>query len=127
MNEVLFVRELPDDGYRGNACLVRLGDDYFVVSTINYAPDHGGSETLAFPAYQNGEVIEYEDVAGGRGWTREQTIAELAEKGPHPEAMGRGIYGDTKPANERTTEEMSEAAVRVLQALVSEFRLFEDD
>ena len=42
MTAVVFVRELT--GWRGQACLVRRGDEYFAVSSID---DLGFGETLA--------------------------------------------------------------------------------
>lgn len=98
------IKELDRDG--PSACLYRLGDDYFVISSISVAPDHGGPETLAFAADAEGEITDWSDVAGGRGWSREETIAELEKVGPDPESAGRGIFGDTEKLNERGAEEL---------------------
>jgi len=74
------VRELPGWG-SGDACLVRKGDEYFVVSSV-VAP-FSGFETLAFRSDSEavvGPVGEdnWLEVAGGRGVSREATIAEIA-------------------------------------------------
>lgn len=80
----------------GNACLVKIGEDHFIVSTIHSAFDHHGAETLAFPCDEHGEVTSWTDVAGGQGKSREQTIAELVHEGPNTDLMGRGIFADPK-------------------------------
>jgi len=67
------VREL--EGWRGRACLVRKGDDYFAVSSVN--AEFTGPETLVFPATAEGDVTEWLQVAGGRGMSRQEAIAEL--------------------------------------------------
>jgi hypothetical protein len=67
------IRELT--GFTGQACLVRRGDEHFVVSSV-VAP-YTGAETLVFPADADGEVADWIDVAGGRGVSREEAIAEL--------------------------------------------------
>ncbi len=74
MSAVEFVRELT--GFTGSACLVRRGEEYFAVSSTVAA--YTGFETLVFPADKNGEVTSWGDVAGGRGVSREEAIAELA-------------------------------------------------
>jgi hypothetical protein len=67
--------------YAGSACLVWRSDidrdkeEYFVVSSV-MAP-YTGFETLAFRASEDGEVINWLHVAGGRGMTREDVIREL--------------------------------------------------
>jgi hypothetical protein len=104
MAEVTIVREL--DGWKGSACLVEMGGEFFIVSSISSAPDHGGPETLVFPSNPEGEVSSFGDVAGGRGVSREQAISELSEKGPAPDCGGRGMYGDTKPLGERSLGEI---------------------
>lgn len=56
----------------GRKVLVRRERDgaHFVVSTV-------GAETLAFASDHNGRVANFSEVAGGRGWTRDQVIAAL--------------------------------------------------
>jgi len=78
---VEFVRELNDYGALkgGSACLVKRGADYFVVSSLVAAFDHGGPETLAFASDETGEVKSFLDVAGGRGMSRKETISQLEE------------------------------------------------
>lgn len=70
-----YVRELT--GFRGEACLVLCGTDYYAVSSVNLAFDTGMSETLVFPANSDGQVTSWGDVAGGSNMSREQAIADL--------------------------------------------------
>lgn len=78
MSEVTIIRELT--GFTGSACLVKRGDDYFVVSST--VAMYSGPETLVFPADESGKVTDWGEVAGGRGVSRTQAIADLAEYGP---------------------------------------------
>lgn len=71
------VKELT--GYHGDACLVKWKDTYYAVSSV-VAFDTGAFETLVFEADENGEVISWMDVAGGRGMSREEAIADLESK-----------------------------------------------
>lgn len=71
---VEIIKDLPDWG-RGDACLVRKGDEYFVVSSV-MAP-YTGFETLVFHSNRNGRVDDWGEVAGSRGMSREEAIAEL--------------------------------------------------
>lgn len=73
---VEFIRELPDWG-QGEACLVRKGEQHFVVSSVD-AP-FTGPETLVFACNENAEVESFLDVAGGRGMSREAAIFDLQE------------------------------------------------
>ena len=78
---VEFVREIEDDygaTMGGSACLVKRGDEYFVVSSVPSAFDTLCPETLAFAADKDGEVTSWMDVAGGRYMTRDETIRGLA-------------------------------------------------
>ena len=75
MSAVEFMKELK--GWRGSACLVRKDGKHYVVSSVD-AP-FTGPETLVFAADYKGEPLNYMDIAGGRGVTREEAIAELAE------------------------------------------------
>lgn len=68
--QVEIVREI-----NARQVLVKRGDEYFVVSSIN-AP-FSGPETLAFPATAEGDVTGYLEVAGWRGATRDEVIAQL--------------------------------------------------
>jgi hypothetical protein len=67
------VKELT--GFTGNAVLVRKGKDYFVVSST--VAMFTGPETLVFPADADGNVTDWGEVAGGRGVSRQEAIAEL--------------------------------------------------
>lgn len=65
-------------GFTGDAWLVKRGDEYFVVSGTN-AP-FTGWEVLVFPADKNGKVVDWGEVAGGRGISHEDAIRELEEE-----------------------------------------------
>lgn len=119
MSAVEFIRELERKRRGTRACLVKRGDDYFVVSSLAYAFDHGGAETLAFAADENGEILSFTDVAGGRGVSREQVIEELARKGPDPSKAGRGMFGDDKRMDERDPGEMLSTAFDVFGQIIS--------
>jgi hypothetical protein len=77
--KVEIIREL--DGFTGLACLVRRGEEFFVVSSIDGLPTARGqlpsSETMAFRSDADGRVTDWGDVAGGRGATRADVIADL--------------------------------------------------
>lgn len=84
---VTILREL--EGFRGEACLVQDEETqrFFVVSSVDpsatmpmlaaFGGGIGGPETLVFPADKDGEVTDWGEVAGGRGTSRIQAIAEL--------------------------------------------------
>lgn len=64
-------------GFTGTAWLVEIDGYYFIVSgTIAFT----GWECLVFPANKNGEVTSWGDVAGGRGFSHEDALADLVEK-----------------------------------------------
>lgn len=65
-----------EDTARGDQVLVRRGDEYFVVSSVDAM--FTGCETLVFPSDDKGEISSYLEVAGGRGVSREEAIAELS-------------------------------------------------
>ena len=77
MTKVTIVKELS--GFTGQACLVRRGRSKFFVVSSTVAP-FSGFETLVFPADAKGHVISWGEVAGGRGVSREEAIAELASR-----------------------------------------------
>lgn len=82
--QVTFIRELTED-WQGAACLVQRGKEYFVVSSVT-AFDTGRFETLAFLATAEGVVTSFNEVAGGRGKSREDTMTELESSSePRPE------------------------------------------
>lgn len=90
------VKELPDWG-KGDACLVRKGDEYFVVSSV-YAM-FSGFETLAFRCDKDAEVgavgeDNWLEVAGGRGRSRDETIAEIDANDELGSIEGSAIEGD---------------------------------
>lgn len=70
-----FVRELDD--FRGSACLVTDGQAYWVVSSVEAM--FTGFETLVFEASEEGSVTNWAEVAGGRGYSRDEAIADLSE------------------------------------------------
>ena len=64
------------DGFNGDAWLVKRGDEYFIVSGTTAM--FTGWEVLVFPADEKGAVTNWGEVAGGRGISHEDAIAELA-------------------------------------------------
>jgi hypothetical protein len=72
---VEFVKDLSNSSTGASQCLVKKGEDFFVVSSVD-SWDHG-FETLVFPADSKGVVTNFGDVAGGVGMSREEAIAEL--------------------------------------------------
>ncbi len=73
--EAKIIKELDD--FQGRACLVKLEEKYFVVSSVDSAFDTGLPETLVFPSDKNGKVASWGEVAGGRNVSREEAIREL--------------------------------------------------
>lgn len=74
---VEFIKELPRWG-KGDACLVKKGDEYFVLSSVFAA--FTGFETLAFRSTNEGEVARpygMIEVAGGPGASRESVILQI--------------------------------------------------
>lgn len=78
---VEFVKDLPNSGTGASQCLVKKGEDFFVVSSFvvssvdSWDPEF---ETLVFPADSKGVVTGFGDVLGGwLGMSREEAIAEL--------------------------------------------------
>jgi hypothetical protein len=69
---VQIIRELKD--YNGRACLVRKGEEYFVVSSVSVL---GTPETLVFRADAEGDITEWLEVAGGKHMSREEAIVDL--------------------------------------------------
>lgn len=70
-------------GWKGNAALYQLsealsGHEYVIVSGLVSAFDHGGPETLVFPATAEGKVINYGELAGGRGYNNHAIALEDA-------------------------------------------------
>lgn len=63
--------------FPGDACLVEQNKNYYVVSSV-MAP-YSGFETLVFHANKNGEITDWEEVAGGRGLGRDEAIEQLEE------------------------------------------------
>jgi len=75
--EAKLVRELPKEDWQGEACLVECDGEFFVVSSV--VAMFTGFETLAFRSDSTGKVSDYLEVAGGRGMSREETIAQLQD------------------------------------------------
>lgn len=70
-------------GFRGDSCLVQDEDtgEYFLVSTVtkaDFADTAGEVDTFAFRADADGNVFDWDDVAGGADMTRDDVIAILA-------------------------------------------------
>lgn len=80
----MIVKELKSNIAGGSACLYKLNDKYYRISSIPHAPDHGGPETLAFICDEDGDVEDWCEVAGGRYMSREETITELTSDGEKP-------------------------------------------
>lgn len=84
------VRELPVTPTGAEQVLVKKGEDYFVVSSVE-APV-SGFETLVFPANAEGEITDWCQVAGGHGMVREEAIADLANwSGEDEDAAWRAL------------------------------------
>ena len=87
------IRQKGLEGFRGDAWLVsfpkkitikdysdkvKLKTKYFVVSRTNTM--FTGWETLVFSADKNGKVIDWGEIAGGKGMTHEDAIRDLEEQ-----------------------------------------------
>jgi hypothetical protein len=73
---IQIIKEMPLSGSGAEQVLVRRRNgDYAIVSSV-VAP-FSGFETLVFPADEHGEVTSWGEIAGGRGVSREDAIAEL--------------------------------------------------
>ena len=72
---VEFVRNLPRSGTGASQCLVKKGEEFFVVSSV--VAMFSGFETLVFPATSAGQITDWGEVAGGRGMSREAAIQDL--------------------------------------------------
>ena len=72
---VEFVRNLPRSGAGASQCLVKKGEEFFVVSSV--VAMFSGFETLVFPADSAGQVTDWGEVAGGQLVSREEAIAQL--------------------------------------------------
>lgn len=72
------VKELPVSGSGAKQVLVKKGRRYFVVSSVYVS--YSGFETLVFPADEKGKVTRFLEVAGGRGASREEAIADLSKR-----------------------------------------------
>ena len=73
MNVEVIQKDLPN--FRGEAWLVKRGDDYFVVSGVSAM--FTGWEVLVFPTNADGKVSEWLEVCGGRGISHNEAIEEL--------------------------------------------------
>lgn len=76
--QVTVIRDLPKNRGRGNAVLVRDATGQHYVASSVVAP-YSGFETLVFKADERGEVTDWIEVAGGRGMSREDAIANLGD------------------------------------------------
>lgn len=74
MSEVKIIKK-GLEGFTGEAWLVKKGRKYFVVSGAHAM--FTGWEVLVFPANEKGEVTSWGEVAGGRGITHAEAIAQL--------------------------------------------------
>lgn len=64
------------EGFRGRACLVRCEEtgDFFVVSTITDHGAYGETQTMAFKADEDGNILDWLEVAGGGNMSREDVL-----------------------------------------------------
>ncbi len=79
-----FVRGL---GWKTDAALYKLSSPFVtyddeaythVIASSVIAFDHGGPETLVFPAQENGDPINMGDIAGGRGYmSHEKALRDM--------------------------------------------------
>jgi hypothetical protein len=69
-----FIRELPMTAADAEQCLVKLGEQFYCVSSVTVL---GTPETLVFPADETGKVTSWGEVAGGKHVSREEAIADL--------------------------------------------------
>jgi hypothetical protein len=76
--KVEFVKELKVSPSGSRQCLVKMGEKFFVVSSVHAM--FTGFETLVFPADESGEITNWSEVAGGRGLSREAAIADLEQR-----------------------------------------------
>ena len=88
MSKGKILKELESPISGGSRCLYVLNGEYYSISSIPSAPDHGLPETLAFKADKTGKVLDWADLAGGRLKTREDTITQLEEEGENPFKCG---------------------------------------
>ena len=79
MAKAEILQELKVEDEEATACLVKMGNDYYVVSTIGAAIDNGLSETLIFKSDKTAMPTSMDPVAGGTGLTRDEAIKELEE------------------------------------------------
>lgn len=69
------IKDLPADWGRGDACLVKAGEQHYVVSSA--VVPFSGFETLVFASDAEGTPESWSQVAGGRGMSREEAIEDL--------------------------------------------------
>jgi hypothetical protein len=96
LERVQFVRELPRSASLAAQVLVRdrvTGQHYVVSSVVAL---FSGFETLVFRADAKGEVTDWLEVAGGRGVSREDAIADLDER----LVEGRSMKNDDEEKDE---------------------------
>lgn len=72
------IKELPISASGATQCLVLHNDAYYVVSSVHAS--FTGFETLVFAAEKSGKITSFECLAGGKGMSREEAIADLERK-----------------------------------------------
>lgn len=55
------------DGFTGHASLYQLNDGSYVIASSADVP-FSGPETLIFPSNEAGEVVDWCEIGGGRGY-----------------------------------------------------------
>lgn len=63
------IRNLTD--FTGDAALYRLDDGSHVIVSATVA--YSGPETLIFPATEDGEIADWNEIGGGRGYLDHET------------------------------------------------------
>jgi len=63
--------------FQGRAYLVQHLGKFYVASYVAWTFDHKGPETLVFASDSEGNVTDFMDLAGGRGMTPMEAIADL--------------------------------------------------
>ena len=79
--------EIIDDHFtrylKGVGWFFKYRGSYFMASGVD--PFGFGWEVLVFPCNRDGRIIEFEDLAGGRGYSYEEAIQEFVERCDDPD------------------------------------------
>ena len=88
MPKATLIRELTH-GWRGTAYLYKMTRPvrYFAVSGVDAYFD--GWEVLVLPADKDGKVVSWRQVAGGRGYSFAEAVADMEAINPKPCHCGK--------------------------------------